>query len=201
MRRVLFFLLLLSLVFSDTAFADFNRMMTKRDRDKLALKEGSPEVLYEKINELFLREDYQGVERYATQFLSRSAHSERAPLVEELRDLSRVKMGLTPSHAVPSTPLETHSQPVVVAAPAALRQVALEEATIYSVQVGSFSLKENAKALVDKLTQAHYDAYLSRDAEKPDRIRVRVGKTESYDEARALELRLKKEGYPTKIYP
>ncbi len=84
--------------------------------------------------------------------------------------------------------------------PAPLKQMALEENAFYEVQVGSFSKLRNAQGLVDKLLCDRYDAYLKTD--ESDRMyRVRVGKLSSKEEALALENRLKKEGYPTKIYP
>ncbi len=84
--------------------------------------------------------------------------------------------------------------------PAPLKQMALEENAFYAVQVGSFSKRRNAQGLIDKLLHGRYDAYLKTD--ESDRMyRVRVGKLSSKEEALVLENRLKKEGYPTKIYP
>ncbi len=83
---------------------------------------------------------------------------------------------------------------------APLKQMALEENAFYAVQVGSFSKRRNAQGLIDKLLRDQYDAYLK--ADESDRMyRVRVGKLSSKEEALVLENRLKKEGYPTKIYP
>jgi len=70
----------------------------------------------------------------------------------------------------------------------------------FTVQVGSFSKQKNAKALVNKLLFRNYDAYVEKN--EADRMyRVRVGKLNSKEEALALESKLKKEGYPTKIFP
>lgn len=80
------------------------------------------------------------------------------------------------------------------------KQFSLNERPLFTVQVGSFSMEKNAKALVNKLIFRRYDAYLEKD--ESDRMyRVRVGKLSSREEASMLELRLKREGYPTKIYP
>lgn len=81
-----------------------------------------------------------------------------------------------------------------------LKQMALEENAFYAVQVGSFSKRRNAQGLINKLLHDHYDAYLKTD-ESDHMYRVRVGKLSSKKEALALESQLKKEGYPTKIYP
>ncbi len=74
------------------------------------------------------------------------------------------------------------------------------ESTYYSVQVGSFANEQNAGALLSRLQSTHYDAYLEKD-ESIRRVRVRVGKLPSLNDARMLEERLRKDGYPTKICP
>ena len=81
-----------------------------------------------------------------------------------------------------------------------LRQVALEEAPFFSVQVGSFAKVRNANALMNKLIHRQYSAYIDRDP-RSILYRVRVGRLASKSEAAALESRLKNEGYPTKITP
>jgi len=86
---------------------------------------------------------------------------------------------------------------VLDAEPAAPAQQAGQN---FTVQVGSFSNEKNARALVYKLSRRKYEAYLEMD--EADRMyRVRVGKVPSRQEALSLETRLKREGYPTKIYP
>ena len=70
----------------------------------------------------------------------------------------------------------------------------------FTVQVGSFSKQKNAKALVNKLIFRNYDAYVEKD-ETSRMYRVRVGRLSSKEEAVVLEAKLKKEGYPTKIFP
>ena len=73
----------------------------------------------------------------------------------------------------------------------------------YTVQVGSFSSKINARNLSEKLIQKGFPAYieesLSPEAEKM--YRVRVGKLRQRQQAQELESKLAQEGYPTKIYP
>jgi tetratricopeptide (TPR) repeat protein len=81
-----------------------------------------------------------------------------------------------------------------------LGQIAVEEAGIFSVQVGSFSHESNAKALSEKLSRAGFDAFISTDA--AHRLyRVRVGKASSHEDAVATQSKLKKAGYSTRIYP
>ena len=81
-----------------------------------------------------------------------------------------------------------------------LRQQALEEAPFFTIQVGSFSKIRNANLLIRKLSGLHYEAYSEKDSSS-GMIRVRVGRYTSRLEASATESRLKKDGYPTKIYP
>lgn len=80
------------------------------------------------------------------------------------------------------------------------RQWVTEEIPLYTVQVGSFARERNAERLLNKLLRNHYDAYISRDG-TPSHFRVRVGRLPAVEEARMLEDRLKKDGYPTKIFP
>lgn len=81
----------------------------------------------------------------------------------------------------------------------ALRQVAVETAPYFSVQVGSFSREKNALALAQKLS-GRYDAYVEK-VSQGRLYRVRVGHVEARDSALELEKRLQKDGYSTKIYP
>jgi cell division septation protein DedD len=80
-----------------------------------------------------------------------------------------------------------------------LTQKAVEEIPQYSIQVGSFSKEKNARSLMRQLAQAQYQAFL--DTSLPSLYRVRVGPLVSHEEAVRLEQLLKKDGYPTKIYP
>ncbi len=79
-----------------------------------------------------------------------------------------------------------------------LKQVGIEESGFYSVQVGSFSKKQNAQGLLDKILASHSDAYVQKDP-SASVYRVRVGRLSSREDALRLETSLKKEGYPTKI--
>ena len=72
------------------------------------------------------------------------------------------------------------------------------EKGFFSVQVGSFSNESNARSLIERLVGTRYDAYLENH-HADSLYRVRVGRLRSGEEARALEARLKKEGYPTKF--
>ena len=70
----------------------------------------------------------------------------------------------------------------------------------FSVQVGSFKKKSNASNLVSKLSARHYDARVESPAGPSDSLyRVRVGRISSKEEAERLAMKLKREGYPTKV--
>jgi cell division septation protein DedD len=84
--------------------------------------------------------------------------------------------------------------------PVLLHQVFVEENPFYAVQVGSFSKERNARLLMRRLARSKYDAYLD-DRVQDGLFRVRVGKFAAREDAVALESRLKKDGYPTKIRP
>jgi len=90
------------------------------------------------------------------------------------------------------------SHPASVTMP--LRQTGVEENLIYSVQVGSFSKRRNAERLLNKLMRKRLDAYILQD-EASKNFRVRIGHLTMRADAESLEARLKKDGYPTKIFP
>jgi len=72
----------------------------------------------------------------------------------------------------------------------------------YSVQVGSFSNSVNANNLVRRLLDKGYSAYLEKVIfQGKTTYRVKVGKTSQRQEIVALDNKLSKEGYPTKIFP
>ncbi|MFH1248419.1 MAG: SPOR domain-containing protein [Candidatus Omnitrophota bacterium] len=72
----------------------------------------------------------------------------------------------------------------------------------YTVQVGSFSRNTNANNLVNKLIAQGYPAYVEGGVlNNKATYRVRVGRFFDRNEAVALEKRLAKAGYPTKICP
>ncbi len=83
---------------------------------------------------------------------------------------------------------------------ALLQQMGIEETLIYSVQVGSFSKRRNAERLLNKLMRKRLDAYIAQD-ETSRHFRVRIGHLTAREDAQSLESRLKKDGYPTKIFP
>jgi len=89
---------------------------------------------------------------------------------------------------------------IAKATPPAISTAAIE--VYYTVQVGSFSKKDNAENLVQKLTQQGYPAYIEEvTSDQNPSYRVRVGKLSSRQEAANLEEKLSKEGYPTKVFP
>jgi cell division septation protein DedD len=79
-------------------------------------------------------------------------------------------------------------------------QFGIEQTVFFTVQVGSFSKERNARGLLRDLERARHDAYIEKD-ETGRRYRVRVGRFTTKEEARMMELRLIREGYPTKIFP
>jgi len=69
----------------------------------------------------------------------------------------------------------------------------------FSVQVGSFTVKSNAKALQDSLKERYAGAYVSTfRTSRQTYYRVRI-KAESMDSARALAHRLQEEGYTVMV--
>lgn len=84
--------------------------------------------------------------------------------------------------------------------PVSFHQGSVEESPFYAVQVGSFSKERNARLLMQRLARSKYDAYLDNRV-RDGLFRVRVGKFANREDAAALEYRLKKDGFPTKIRP
>lgn len=74
-----------------------------------------------------------------------------------------------------------------------------EKAAIFhTVQVGSFSMQENARRLEQSLLQKGYPAYIE---ETGSSWRVRVGKLAHRADVLEIEKELAREGYPTKVCP
>jgi len=72
----------------------------------------------------------------------------------------------------------------------------------FSVQVGVFSKRENAKGLADKLRSKGYDAYIEKTYEKDSLVyRVKAGTFSQRHRAEVLADKLKKQGFPVRIYP
>ncbi|GEM_PF-351160 len=72
----------------------------------------------------------------------------------------------------------------------------------YTVQVGYFSNDTNAGKLLHELTKKGYPAYTEKDDASGKRVyRVKVGKSAARGDVEAIEVKLSKEGYPTKICP
>ncbi|OIO37331.1 MAG: hypothetical protein AUJ75_04455 [Candidatus Omnitrophica bacterium CG1_02_49_10] len=70
----------------------------------------------------------------------------------------------------------------------------------YSIQVGSFGSKSNAKKLADKLKKYGYNAYVSETSGKGKAFyRVRIGKFSARPEAYSVKERLGNLGYPTQF--
>ena len=79
----------------------------------------------------------------------------------------------------------------------------LQEKQYFAVQVGSFADRQRAESLVMELKNLGEYAYCVETVDQQDRkfYRVRVGQLALLDEAKNLEVRLSKQGYPTQIFP
>ena len=71
----------------------------------------------------------------------------------------------------------------------------------FTIQVGAFSVKTNARSLVEELKN-EYSSYMVEDKEGSYPIyKVRVGRFKSRYEAMKVSSKLLNAGYPTRIYP
>lgn len=70
------------------------------------------------------------------------------------------------------------------------------DSSVYRVQVGSFRNPVYANRLLNELLEQDYPAYIT---EGDTFFRVQVGHFDRLDDATAMELRLKRSGYPTVI--
>ena len=71
----------------------------------------------------------------------------------------------------------------------------------FTIQVGAFSVKANARSLAEEL-KSEYSPYIVEDEEGSYPIyKVRVGRFKSRYEARKISSKLLDSGYPTRIYP
>lgn len=79
---------------------------------------------------------------------------------------------------------------------------AIDSNSEYTVQVGYFSNNTNAGNLFSELTKKGYPAYIEKnDISGKQVYRVKVGQSVARREAEALETKLSKDGYSTKICP
>ncbi|MBI2094661.1 MAG: SPOR domain-containing protein [Candidatus Omnitrophica bacterium] len=199
-RNVAAALCFLYLLGSGVAAADIFGARPRRDRQKesprrmIAEKRSSDSdaPLYEKIFESYLKEDYAAAERLALDYAAGEGSSSQKEDILNLRALSLLKLGREAEGLEALRRLEGPASPV-------LGMGAVEETPLFSVQVGSFSKKENAQNLLRKLAGKGYDAYL---VEGPSGTwRVRVGRFASKEEAEEAKARLDQDGTPTKIVP
>jgi len=79
----------------------------------------------------------------------------------------------------------------------------LQESEYFAVQIGSFADRSKAEASVEELQKKGEYAYIVETASEDGKklYRVRVGKFKQFGDAKKLEARLTRLGYPTKIYP
>ena len=194
-------------------------MQTKRERTRQQVSAPvPPPVSFEQIEESFLKEDFQSVESMSSQFISVHPDGRQAEEARYLRAIALIKLGRAEDGRRELTQLDQpglsqdmrdriagslsylHPPLAMAPKPQPLRQVFVEENTFYSVQVGSFASSSNAERLLNRLLNSRYEAYIQKD-ETTKRSRVRVGRFSSRADADSLEERLKKDGYPTKIFP
>jgi tetratricopeptide (TPR) repeat protein len=85
----------------------------------------------------------------------------------------------------------------------ATAQQFLEEKQYFAVQVGSFLDRQRAEGLVAELNVKDEYAYIVETVDHQNKkfFRVRVGQLAYLDEARSLQERLSRKGYPTQIFP
>jgi septal ring-binding cell division protein DamX len=78
-----------------------------------------------------------------------------------------------------------------------------EFGSVFTVQVGAFSSKENANSLADKLRGKGNTVFVSQAVSKDNKsvFKVRVGSFKTKAEAAAAAATLSKEGLPTKVLP
>ena len=192
-------------------------MQTKRERTRHQASEPVlVPVSFERIEESFLKEDFQSVENLSGQFISAYPEGKQSEEARYLRALALVKLGRSDEGRRELMQLDrpglSQDMKERVAAslaylrpplsitpkPQPLRQLSVEENSFYSVQVGSFASASNAERLLNRLLNSRYAAYIKKD-EATKRYRVRVGQLSTRRDANLLEERLKKDGYPTKI--
>jgi tetratricopeptide (TPR) repeat protein len=79
----------------------------------------------------------------------------------------------------------------------------MQESQFFAVQVGSFQDRTKAEASAEDLQKKGEYAYIVETSAEDGKkfYRVRVGKFRLFGDAKKLEAKLKRQGYPTKIYP
>lgn len=87
---------------------------------------------------------------------------------------------------------------LVAVTPNLARQFGVEEASLFTVQVGAFSRERNAQRLLNRLLQKQFEAYIER-IEGSSPYRVRVGHFADPSLAEKESSRLHALGYRTKI--
>jgi tetratricopeptide (TPR) repeat protein len=84
--------------------------------------------------------------------------------------------------------------------PKAILPASVKGGGYFSVQVGSFKSMVNAQKLSTKLSRKGYESRVELPIDPKDKLyRVKVARLTSSREADILELKLKREGYPTRI--
>jgi len=131
----------------------------------------------------FLRQDYPRAKQAYSQLLGSTRNEKLKFLLD-----SRLKLCADKSSQAPALPQE--------------KIVQKSEGPEYSVQVGAFVSEANAQKLAQDLSAKGYASYSERATQDGKNIyRVKAGKFAAREEAQALETKLNKEGYPTKIRP
>ncbi|MCK4463149.1 MAG: SPOR domain-containing protein [Candidatus Omnitrophica bacterium] len=135
----------------------------------------------EKIEALFLKEDFQAVKTKCDRFLRDYRRSRLRRKVRNLRDIATRKLS------------EKNTR-------YAIRDTQYEKELYYIVQIGAFKKYKNAVKLKRSLGRQGFDSVILK-VRKGKRIfyRVRAGKFRKLENARNLVRSLKKKGYSSEI--
>jgi len=152
------------------------------------------------VNSYYLSEDYKNALKVMEKLLKISPRSEISSLI--YLKAARVHLKLAHwnkareylkriVHEYPNS-LEVHTA-----------QQLLEEKQYFAVQVGAFLDRKLAEEQVTRLRKKNEYVYIVETVGEDNQkyYRVRVGQSTLLDDARKLESKLSKEGYPTQIYP
>jgi len=146
----------------------------------------------------FLRNDYRRAEEIYTRLLKDGRDNFRATAYSRLSQCAR-RLG-DEKKAREQLDALRRQYPLSIELP--LCAVKEEPVAGFSVQVGSFSKSDNARNLTRELVRRGYPAYTEEAGLKGAMMyRVKVGKLATLKEAEALQAKLSKEGYQTKVCP
>jgi len=126
---------------------------------------------------------YQNVNRKGrepVQGLKPPARSETTPAVSK-------------SDTVQATAVSPPAKPHAAGAPKSIQE---QSKITYSVQVGAFRYRQEAEAKTEQLKEKRYQYVIEQFGEPDSLYLVKVGKYDSRADAVAMQLRLRKDGFP-----